>query len=90
MRDELRPALVYDVVKDDAMNAKSFSTVVSSMSLAEERRSLGFCQLAVGQCRGGFLEDSTCPRTWVDGGDMGMYMCHAGEVVALQESDGRQ
>ncbi|CBI36182.3 unnamed protein product, partial [Vitis vinifera] len=24
-----------------------------------------------------FLEDSTCPRTCVDGGDMGMYMCHA-------------
>ncbi|XP_034696128.1 F-box/kelch-repeat protein At1g80440-like [Vitis riparia] len=33
-----------------------------------------------------FLEDSTCPRTCVDGGDMGMYMCHAGEVVALQDS----
>ncbi|KAJ9692432.1 hypothetical protein PVL29_011473 [Vitis rotundifolia] len=28
----------------------------------------------------------TCPRTCVDGGDMGMYMCHAGEVVALQDS----
>ncbi|RVW77654.1 F-box/kelch-repeat protein [Vitis vinifera] len=33
-----------------------------------------------------FLEDSTCPRTCVDGGDMGVYMCHAGEVVALQDS----
>ncbi|KAL6334975.1 hypothetical protein AAG906_023780 [Vitis piasezkii] len=33
-----------------------------------------------------FLEASTCPRTCVDGGDMGMYMCHGGEVVALQDS----
>ncbi|RVW34100.1 F-box/kelch-repeat protein [Vitis vinifera] len=29
-----------------------------------------------------FLEDSTCPRTCVDGGDMGMYMCHAGEAIS--------
>ncbi|KAL6334348.1 hypothetical protein AAG906_014749 [Vitis piasezkii] len=33
-----------------------------------------------------FLEDGTCLRTCVDGGDMGMYMCHAGEAVALQDS----
>ena len=33
-----------------------------------------------------FLEASTCPRTCVEGGEMGMYMCRAGEVAALQVS----
>ncbi|KAJ9693172.1 hypothetical protein PVL29_012073 [Vitis rotundifolia] len=32
------------------------------------------------------MQGYTCLRTCVDGGDMGIYMCHAGEVVALQES----
>ena len=32
------------------------------------------------------LEASTCLRTCVDGGDMRIYMRHAGEVVTLQES----
>ena len=106
MRDELRPALVYDVAKDEwarfltwqgsAMNAKSFSSVVSSMSLAgtaqmqgmfeRSAEALDFANWQWDNVEEDFLEASTCPRTCVDGGDMGMYMCHGGEVVALQDS----
>ncbi|RVW87960.1 F-box/kelch-repeat protein [Vitis vinifera] len=74
-KNALKSALVYDVAKDEwaplpdmargaRMNAKEYSTVVSSMSSAgtaqrckagsRERGSLRFCQLGVGQGRGGF------------------------------------
>lgn len=36
-----------------------------------------------------FLGAATCPRTCVEGDEMCMYMCHGGEVVALQDSKRR-
>ncbi|RVW34114.1 F-box/kelch-repeat protein [Vitis vinifera] len=72
-KNALKSALVYDVAKDEWAPLPD---------IARERD----------ECKGvfhreeDFLESSTCPRTCVDGGDMGMYMCHAGEVVALQDS----
>ncbi|KAF5957101.1 hypothetical protein HYC85_004326 [Camellia sinensis] len=36
-----------------------------------------------------FLEDAICPRTCVDGGDSGLYMCHEGNVMTRMETTWR-